>query len=164
MADQWATEAREHPPGRTNEELATIITIQHLIHEQISPQQAAEKLASTYEACIKCGEGTARMWDLWNIVYDAINNLGDPTSNLQRLVQMMRCISQLPDVVGSDGKVIRSKMNAQVLWHDVPGFAFYFREVAMSESSTSSLSHPPSHIRNIFLLPIILHSLNCPSY
>ncbi|KAF6224754.1 hypothetical protein HO133_009948 [Letharia lupina] len=70
------------------------------------------------------------MWDLWNIVCDAIDHLGDPTSNLEQLVQMMICISKLPDVVDVNGEVVKPSMNSKVFWRELPGFAFYFREVA----------------------------------
>lgn len=74
------------------------------------------------------------MWDLWNIVCDAIDHLGDPTSNLEQLVQMMICISKLPDVVDVNGEVVKPSMNSKVFWRELPGFAFYFREVAVSKS------------------------------
>lgn len=93
------------------------------------------------------------MWDLWNIVCDAIDHLGDPTSNLEQLVQMMICISKLPDVVDINGEVVKSSMNSQVCWRELPGSAFYFREVAMSKSREGEKNpivpflHPRQHFR-----------------
>lgn len=46
----------------------------------------------------------------------------------------MICISKLPDVVDVNGKVVKSSMNSQVCWRELPGFAFYFREVAVGKS------------------------------
>lgn len=134
MTEQWAAQAKADAHWCKEEEQDAIITIQRLLQTQISPQQAAQNIASVYEACIKQDKGTAKMWELWNIVYDAINHLGDSTSNLERLVQMVMGISKLPDVTDGDGKAVKSSMNSQVFWRELPGFAFYFREVAMSKS------------------------------
>ena len=71
------------------------------------------------------------MWDLWNIVYDAIDQLGSPVNNLERIVRMIITISKLPDVVDEHGETIKSTMNEQIFWRDLPSFAFYFREVAL---------------------------------
>lgn len=74
------------------------------------------------------------MWELWNIVYEAIDHLGAPVSNLKCMVSMIMAISALPDVVNGHGEVISSTINAQVFWRELPCFAFYFREVALCKS------------------------------
>ena len=133
MANQWATDARANPRWSAPEEQEAITTIQRLLLNQISPQQAAETIASTYDSCVKRGQGTSHMWDLWNIVYDAIDKLGNPTGNLDRMVRMMMAISALPDVLDEQGQVVKSTMNEQIFWRELPSFAFYFREVALGK-------------------------------
>lgn len=129
MAEQWAISARGNPLWERSEEQQTITIIQHLLTNKISPRKAAETLASTYEACIK--QGDPRLWHMWKAFFDAINQLGDNTDNLKRLAQMIRSVSNLPDVLDDRGQAIKSEINGQVFWRDVPGFGFYFSEAAI---------------------------------
>ena len=78
----------------------------------------------------KEGEG---VWLFWTIVYDAINHLGDDIDRLQELAKMIRSLSKLPDVVDDHGEMIKSDINGQVFWRDVPGVAFYFGDTAMGQ-------------------------------
>ncbi len=131
MTEQWAIEARSNSMWQKPEEQQAITIIQSLLESKINPQAAAEKLASTYEARLKNGD--TDLWWLWTAYFDAIDHLGTDMNNLERLVQMTRSVSQLPDVIDDRGRAIITASNAQTFWRDMPHFAFYFREVAMGK-------------------------------
>lgn len=129
MAASWAARAHSNPQWQRPEEQEAITTIQNLLESHISHGTAAEMIGSTYEARVKHGE--AHIYYLWAAVCDAINHLGGDIKNLKSLVHMLRSISSLPDIVGDEGQVIKSDVNAQIFWRDMPGFAFDFRGEAM---------------------------------
>lgn len=124
MAASWATMAHSNPQWQRPEEQKAITTIQHLLESHISPETAAEMIGSAYEARPKQGE--AHIYYLWATVCDAINHLGDDTKNLKLLVHMLRSISSLPDIVGDEGQAIKSNVNAQIFWRDMPGLRVQF--------------------------------------
>ena len=58
---------------------------------------------------------------------------------------MMIAISKLPDVVNEHGEIIKSTVNEQIFWRDLPNFAFYFREVALCECHWDMIFYPNSY-------------------
>ena len=144
MAEQWAISARSNSDWQRAEEQKTIQIIQQLLERQTSPQEAAFALTSTYQARIKSGD--AGLWFLWNVVFHAIHHLGDRIENLERLAQMLRRVSEVPDVLDDDGQPIRSQVNGQVFWSDVPGFAFAFREAAVPIVQIEDFEHSRSRV------------------
>ncbi|KAM0803716.1 hypothetical protein BDR22DRAFT_839698 [Usnea florida] len=131
MAEQWAISARANSDWQRPEEQKATQIIQQLLDHQINPQEAAQLLSSTYETRIRGGD--AGLWFLWNVFFHAIHLLGHHTENLERLAQMLRNISMLPDLRDNSGQPIRSQKGSdgQVFWSDVPNFAFTFREAAV---------------------------------
>ena len=139
MAEQWAVSARRNSDWQRAEEQKAIRILQQLLEHLTTPPEAAQTLASTYEACIKGGD--ASLWFLWNVLFDAVHHLGNHTENLERLAQMLRCIAKLPDVLDNNGQRIRSQVNSQVFWSDVPGLAFSFREAAVPDVLIDDFDH-----------------------
>ncbi len=131
MAEEWATAARRNSDWQRSEEQAAITIIQHLLERKIDPQAAAANLASTYEASLRNGD--TDLWFLWTAFFNAIDHLGNNINNLERLVQMIRCVSKLPDLTDEHGRAITTESNARIFWRDVPDFAFYFREAALGQ-------------------------------
>lgn len=129
MAKKWAVSARLYNGWQRNEEQQAIGIFQHLLEHKITPQKAAETLASTYEACIKSGD--AGLGYLWSVFFDAIDRFGDSHESLERLAQMLISLSNLPDVLDACCQPIKGDLNGQIFWRDIPSFAFNFREAAM---------------------------------
>lgn len=134
MAAQWATSALSNPLWQRSEDHRAIKTIQRLPDDQISPREAAQTIASTYEAGIR--RGNDGIWYLWEAFFDAIDRCDHSTVNLERLAQTIRSLSKLPDVLDHRGQPIESQTTRQIFWRDVPSFALYISKVVTSEAPT----------------------------
>ncbi|KAL8716638.1 MAG: hypothetical protein Q9225_006049 [Loekoesia sp. 1 TL-2023] len=127
--EQWVERALQRSSWQRSEEQTAIRIICALLKTQITPQEAAARIASTYEASVKRGD--PGLWFLWTAYFDAINHLGFSLDNLTRLAQTARCISRLPDILDDNGNPIMDKTRSQVYWRHVPLFAYYFSEAAI---------------------------------
>ncbi|KAL8668380.1 MAG: hypothetical protein Q9168_006991 [Polycauliona sp. 1 TL-2023] len=126
---QWASTALLHPDWQRAEERIAIDTICHLLQARTSPQDAATSITSTYEARVRSSDPS--LWYLWTALFDAIHHLGHKIDHLTLLANMVRSISQAPDVLDHNGDPVKQKTRAQVYWRDMPSFAYCFSETAI---------------------------------
>ncbi|KAL6716084.1 hypothetical protein ACLMJK_005650 [Lecanora helva] len=124
--EQWATTARENRFWQQTAEQQTITTYHDLLSRRITPLEAAQTISSLYVSRIE--EGDVNSWYPWTILLDAVKTIESDVDSLRLVAQMLRCISQLPEPLDVSGEAVKSGINAQVFWRDMPGFSYAFRQ------------------------------------
>ena len=126
--EQWATSARENLHWQKPAEQKAITTFHDLLEHRIGPLQAAQTITSIYVGHIE--EGDVNSWLPWTILLDAIKSIHTDTVKLHLAAKMVRSMSQLPEPLDNSGQSVKSDVNGQVFWRDVPGFAHAFRQAS----------------------------------
>jgi len=93
---------------------------------------------------------------LREIFFDTSNHLGDPTSNLEQLVQVISYISRLPNSIGDDGEVMQSKHKYADF---LASFVFDSREVSMNKLSRQAKPSAFSHCSELSFLAALHQDL-----
>lgn len=126
----WADASRNAEYHSDPEHQRAIDTVQNLLESKTDSDSAARRISTLYEPLIKRRTGSSSpVAILWAIISDATRVLGGNTDISTHLVDLLQCISKLPDVVDEHGHDITAAWkSAGVYWKGLPEFAMIFRE------------------------------------
>ena len=106
-----------------HENLRAIDTIELLMQGLLSPTEAAQEIAGTFEPRLASKQRQS-IGSLWGIISEATRCSGHIVA--QRLAELMTAITQLPDIVDVGGHPV--KHGGAVLWRELPSWGWIFYE------------------------------------
>lgn len=131
----WADIIRNGAFHQAPEHETAIAIITAVIQNTQSASGAANAIAAAYEPIFALPQREANQnavvaGTLWSIVSHAARMFGGSLEKAGRLVDLLLALIELPDANGVRGSTLTGEIGRQdvVLWRDLPGFGYMFRE------------------------------------
>ncbi len=113
------------------ESQSAVNTLQRLFLGEEEPDSAAKTIATIYNPLLQ--QGSQSVFELWDMMCDAVGVLGCHLVVDERLVSVINAISELPDVTDQSGTAVKpggSWSGFGVFWRDLPVLAVEYREAS----------------------------------
>ena len=113
------------------ESQSAVNILQRLFLGEEDPDSAAKTIAALYNPLLQ--QGSQSIFELWEIICDAVGVLGCHPVVDERLVNFINALSELPDVTDQSGTPVKpggSWFGFGVFWRDLPVLAVAYREAS----------------------------------
>ncbi|KAI1105134.1 hypothetical protein F4804DRAFT_351237 [Jackrogersella minutella] len=131
MAQNWVSQLSNDRYLQGPETQKAVPVIREVVENERAPALAASDIASIHESRIRNGD-TSPPLELWRVFCSAIDRFGGELETLDRLIELLRCLSEL-DVLDANGLAVHSTMNGDTFWRQLPGFSIAFRDAFTGE-------------------------------
>lgn len=129
----------------TEESRQAVPVLQGLLQGDAEPAAAAASLAGICGSRVAAGRSGDIMapQGVWKVFCGAVDHFGGDARLRDRLVALLLHLSEI-DVLDGAGAPVRSRMNQDTFWRQLPGYSLAFRD----EMTGEFLIQFPRHMRS----------------